>query len=111
MSGWPRYPMCCPSRSVAQVARRYSFLTARLLLSAIIEFSKQADVQVLASGEKLNGVKTAGVAGRLSVEQGLQTLLIGTGLSYRLSGEGTVALVASNSTSSTIPQTQGQPQN
>src|SRR5205823_5329566 len=44
------------------------------------------------SGEKLNGVGTPGVKGRYTVEQGLRTLLSGTGLSFKPAGEGTVSL-------------------
>jgi len=64
------------------------------LASAIIEFSKQADLQLLASSEKLAGIKTVGVKGRHTIEQGLRALLTGTGFTYKLAGEGTVTLVA-----------------
>jgi iron complex outermembrane receptor protein len=64
------------------------------LASAIIEFSKQADLQLLASSDKLAGIKTSGVRGRFTIDQGLKALLAGTGFTYKLAGEGTVTLVA-----------------
>jgi iron complex outermembrane recepter protein len=70
-------------------------IAAQPLSGAIIEFSKQAEVQVLAAGEQLNGVSSPGVRGRLRIEQALQVLLSGTGLSYKIAGQGTVTLVSS----------------
>jgi iron complex outermembrane recepter protein len=63
------------------------------LATAIIEFSKQSEVQILASGEKLNGVSSPGVSGRMSVERALSALLAGTGFSFRDAGRGTVTLI------------------
>ena len=83
----------------AALDRQVSFdIAPQPLESAIIKFSKQADIQVLASGAELDGVKSAGVKGRHPVEAGLQLLLLRTGFSYKTVSNETIALVpATNS--------------
>lgn len=62
------------------------------LASALMSFGKQSGLQVTAGGELLRGVKTSGVHGQLTSRQALGQLLAGTGLSYVVSGNGTVIL-------------------
>src|SRR5258708_28938839 len=62
------------------LARRVEFnVPPQPLASAVIQFSKQADIQVLAAGQKLDGVASKGGQGRHPIDQGLTTRLAGTG--------------------------------
>jgi len=82
----------------AGLAREVNFdIEPQSLETAIIKFSKQADIQVLASSTELDGVKTSGVSGRHRVEAALQALLARTGFSYKTVSEATVALVPATS--------------
>src|SRR5262249_13859913 len=77
----------------AALAREVTFdIEPQPLESAIIKFSKQAEIQVLASSIDLDGVKSSGVKGRQRIEAGLQALLARTGLSYKTVSDETVAL-------------------
>ena len=68
----------------AGLAREVNFdIEPQSLETAIIKFSKQAEIQVLASSTELDGVKTSGVSGRHRVEAALQALLARTGFSER----------------------------
>jgi len=67
------------------------------LASAAILFSKQADIQFLVSGQKLDGVSSKGVRGSHAVDEGLKALLEGTGFGFKVVGEKTIALTLSNS--------------
>lgn len=60
-------------------------IAAQSVEAALLEFSKQADVQVMVGGA-LNGQKTDGVKGKLSVTEGLRQLLKNTGLEYQTEG-------------------------
>ncbi|MGH8201498.1 MAG: TonB-dependent receptor plug domain-containing protein [Steroidobacteraceae bacterium] len=63
------------------------------LSSGVIEFSRQANVQVLTAGSRLNGVDTRGVSGRYTVAGGIRHLLAGTGFRYDLVGNDTISLI------------------
>jgi iron complex outermembrane recepter protein len=65
------------------------------LTSALLEFSKQADRQVVGATETLRDVRTPGVSGELSVGDALGKLLQGTGLQYEMVGEHSVRIVGS----------------
>jgi iron complex outermembrane receptor protein len=67
------------------------------LESAIIKFSKQAEIQVLASSTELDGVKSPGVRGRHRVDAALLALLARTGFSYKAVSDQTIALVPTKS--------------
>jgi iron complex outermembrane receptor protein len=83
----------------AGLAREVNFdIEAQPLETAIIKFSKQAEIQVLASSTELDGVKTPGVSGRHRVEAALQALLARTGFSYKTVSDQTVALVRATTT-------------
>ncbi len=68
------------------------------LASALLEFSKQADRQVVGATEVLRAAQTRGVSGDLSISDALGKLLEGTGLQYELVGEHSIRIVgAANS--------------
>ena len=61
-------------------------IAAQSVEAALLEFSKQADVQVMVGTLSLNGQKSEGVKGKLSVTQALEQLLKDTGLEYEAKG-------------------------
>jgi iron complex outermembrane receptor protein len=61
-------------------------IPAQSLDTALLEFSKQAGIQVLATTQTVAGKMTPGVKGELIVEQALDALLKGSGLQYRQTG-------------------------
>ena len=61
----------------AALAREVNFdIDAQPLDSAIIKFSKQAEIQVLASSVELDSIKSSGVKGRHRIEAGLLAFLV-----------------------------------
>ncbi|MBL8270623.1 MAG: TonB-dependent siderophore receptor [Steroidobacter sp.] len=60
--------------------------------SGILEFARQADIQILVSQKALQGRNTAEVSGSFSLEQGLSLLLTGSGLTIASSDGKTVML-------------------
>src|ERR1700733_3243818 len=62
--------------------------------AAIRDFGEQAHVQILVAAEAVKGKKLHSVTGTLSTEQGLNTLLSGSGLTHRYVGDPSIALLA-----------------
>lgn len=56
------------------------------LESALLEFSRQADIQVAIASAAVGNHHVAGIHGRLPVGHALFTLLNGSGLSYAVTG-------------------------
>jgi iron complex outermembrane receptor protein len=82
----------------AGLAREATFdIAPQSLQTAIIKFSKQAEIQILASSTELDGVASSGVQGRHRIDAALQTLLDRTGLSYKTVSAETIALVRTRS--------------
>jgi len=67
-------------------------IAAQSLSTALIEFSKQSGVQVLASAGMVRGLQTQGVQGQMSVAAALDALLQGTQLKFHPAGTNTVGL-------------------
>jgi iron complex outermembrane recepter protein len=67
--------------------------------SAIRAFGAQAQIQILASADDLQGKKLNPVSGDISTENALNNLLAGTGLAHRYVGDRAVALVSDSATS------------
>lgn len=74
-------------------------IPAQSLSSALMQFAEQSSTQVLTASGDLEGYRSAGASGRLSVEAALQALLKGTGLSFRRVGAGTFTISAPASSS------------
>ena len=68
-------------------------IRAQPLAGALLEFSGQSGMQVLAADARLGRRRVPGVRGRMSATTALRQLLDGTGLSFRLVDAGTIALV------------------
>jgi iron complex outermembrane recepter protein len=66
------------------------------LASAVIQFSKQADIQFLISGQKLDSVSGKAVRGSYTIEEGLKLLLDGTGFCFKVVGENTITLTSAS---------------
>jgi iron complex outermembrane receptor protein len=72
-------------------------IPAQDLSTALIEFSKQARLQVIVSTD-LTGKTTQGVSGQKAIRQALSQLLDSAGLSYRLAGETSITVGKSTGT-------------
>jgi len=64
------------------------------LASALIDFSRQADLQVMSAGPDLKDRRAPGVHGSYAIGRALDLILTGSGLSYKAAGPSTVAVVA-----------------
>lgn len=84
--------------TVAQLAnpeRIVAFdIAPQSLDSAILAFAEEAGVQVLFQSAKLDGKRSRGVRGRLTVRQALRTILDGTGFSFAFTDDESVRIFA-----------------
>jgi len=76
---------------VRQQTRSFD-ITAQPLAAALIAFGQQADVQISVSSQLLRGKHAGAVQGELTLEQALQRLLAGTGLTWHQQRGGTLSL-------------------
>lgn len=76
-------------------------IAAQPLASALIEFSQQSGVQVMASAGMVRGLQTQGVQGQMSVAAALDALLQGTQLNFHPAGPNTVGLRRPDAVSTT----------
>jgi iron complex outermembrane receptor protein len=67
-------------------------IAPQALASALVEFSKQADVQVLGATDVIRTLRTSGVFGHFTEEQALEQLLRGTGLGFRWTAHRTITI-------------------
>lgn len=81
--------------AVAESVEMHRFdIKPQELASALLEFSRQADRQVVGATEALREVRTGGVTGELSIGDALGRLLQGTGLQYELVGEHSIRIIS-----------------
>lgn len=81
------------------------------LASALIDFSRQADLQVMSAGPDLKDRRAPGVHGSYAIGKALDLLLTGSGLSYKAAGPSTVAVVAAATPSAAVdPPAEAQAQ-
>jgi len=86
---------CCVLAHADQLARQVDCnIASQRLADAIVQFSVQAQVQVISSGIDVTDQMTRGVIGRHTVADALSALLKGTGLRYKALNDGTVSLQA-----------------
>lgn len=82
-----------------EAAREADFdIRAQPLSAALLQFSGQGGVQVLAADRQVADRYVRGVRGRMSAAAALRRLLAGTGLAFRAVDEGTFALVPAGET-------------
>jgi len=88
---------CLPAQAQTpeqQAVRAYD-IPAGPLDRALNALAKQAGIVLAADGSLTAGKQSPGVRGTYTLEGALRRLLAGTGLGYRFTGSGTVALVSS----------------
>jgi len=79
----------------AQVAATATFnIPAQPLASALTALGRQAGLQVVFDPASVAGKSAPGVAGTMSVEQALQQLLAGSGMTFRVSSPSSVTVTA-----------------
>ena len=92
-------PVSPPARAAtaAELEASVNFdIAAQPLDTALLEFSKQAGVQVLATESAVSGKTTQGVRGAYPVSRALAELLRGSGLKYRQTAERAVTIDLQN---------------
>lgn len=83
--------------AAAQQQTRAFNIEPQALSSALIEFSAQSDVRVIADPALVNGRRSPGVVGSLSPDDALSQLLTGTGLRLSRNGGGGLTVIADTS--------------
>ncbi|MBK8816128.1 MAG: TonB-dependent receptor [Methylococcaceae bacterium] len=83
------FSVACPVQ--ADNNTRYE-IAPQSLDQALVEFSSESGLQIMADGAMTSGVKSSGVIGNFSTTQALQQLLAGTGLEVQSTQNGTVTL-------------------
>jgi hypothetical protein len=77
----------CFSATASDLDKEVVFhISPQPLESALLEFSRQADVQVAMASASIRDVQVSGVDGKLPVGTALLLLLRGSGLSYSIAG-------------------------
>lgn len=74
------------AQTAGQSAERAFDIPAQPLADALIQFARQAGLQVSAETGLVANRRTAGVKGTMGTDLALATLLSGTGLAYRING-------------------------
>lgn len=92
------------------LARTASFnIEAQPLSKALIEFSRQAGLQVLTPASRVQKLTTRGVHGRMTVSEALNELLQGTRLKYHLAGANTIGIDPASGTKATLSRVGAPP--
>lgn len=78
-------------RVTVDAARDFS-IPAQPLSSALNAFGRQSGLQVTLAASTSRGVSSRAVSGRLTPQQALAQMLQGTGISFRITGEGTAVV-------------------
>ena len=73
------------------------------LADALVAFGRQANVQVLYSPDLVQGVRAPALQGEMSIGQGLETLLGGTGLTWEIDGNNVVLTRPQSGDALTLP--------
>ena len=82
----------------AELDERIKFhIESQTLSTALIEFSDQAQVQVLVAAADIEGIHTDGVKGEVTRRNAIRNLLKNTSLQFQYTGTGTVTITDSNS--------------
>ncbi len=92
--------------SSGQQQTRTFDIAAQPLAAGLIAFGQQAGVQVSVSGQLLRDKQAGAVQGDLTLEQALQRLLAGTGLTWHRQRGGTLTLEAAPAAANTEERTQ-----
>lgn len=82
-----------PTHAETATQSRVYAIPAGLLTAVLNRFAEESGLLLTAPGELTEGQTSTGLQGRFTVEQGLRSILAGSGLQYRLDGEGVVTLI------------------
>ena len=88
----PTFAQSSEVQTVQAPAQRAFNIGPQPLVSALPLFGQQSGRQISADAALVRGLSTEGVQGAMSVDEALQRLLAGTGLTYSLLGGTTIAL-------------------
>ncbi len=92
---WLALAMNSALAAEVDLTRKIGFdIPAQPLSTALIEFSRQARLQVMSSGVDLARQRSPGINGRHSIRQALNQLLSGSGLRFSSTGPNTIAVLA-----------------
>jgi len=81
-----------PPQRLAQAGSRRFDIPAQPLAPALLQFGRQAGVQVAVDAALMEGRRTLGIAGTMTVEEALRGLLGGTGLTFEFASERAVTV-------------------
>jgi len=85
--------LCPLSHAADRLDRESQFdIPAQAMSSALVQFAKQAQVQLITASVELGKLSSPGAAGKLRARRALEKVLEGSGLTYSLVGENTVAI-------------------
>src|SRR5580704_14704089 len=90
-SGFMCLSINAPMSADAPAAHDFQ-IAPQALASALVEFSKQADVQVLVATDVIRTLRTSGVVGHFTEEQALEQLLRGTELGFQWTAHRTITI-------------------
>ena len=79
-------------RATVQSGVKHFDIAAQPLATALVEFAKQSDRQILFSTQVVESKRTEGIKGEFEPEVALRQLLKGSGLTFRLSGDDTISV-------------------
>jgi iron complex outermembrane recepter protein len=89
-----------PSAFADRLDREIKFdIPAQPMPSALVQFAKQANVQLITASLDLGKLSSPGVSGKLAARHALEKVLGRSGLTYSLVGENTVAITLTEATS------------
>ncbi|QGZ93529.1 TonB-dependent receptor [Terricaulis silvestris] len=88
-------------QSASEAAQVHFNIAAQPLTSALMEFSRQARVTVVAPSDLVRGRQSAGVVGEMSPDAALARLISGSGLRVQRTSDGGLGLIAENDASPT----------
>ena len=91
-----------PARAVDLDQQVVFTIEPQKLVLALIDFSRQANLQVMSDGLDVKDRRAPGVHGRYAVGKALDLLLAGSGLSYKAAGPNTIAVVAGASRTAAV---------
>lgn len=82
--------VCAPEAALAQ--ERSFDIPSQPANRAIVEFARQAGIQIVAPGSKLRGLRTRAIKGRMDIRAALRAMLDGTGVQIVADSNNTITL-------------------
>lgn len=95
--------LCAPGTALAK--ERSFDIPRQPANRAILQFARQASIQIIAPGSRLRGLRTKSVKGRFEVRRALERMLEGTGIRIVADSNNTITLGVAPARSRRSPQT------